>query len=185
VSAVPLPLTTDRLVLRLLTADDTDAMHSYRGLAEVNRYLYRLPDSRQRCAELIASAAGGTTWQADGDALVLAVCRRGAPGLIGEVVLRLRDAAARQAEIGWTFDPAHHGRGYATEAARALLALAFGTLGVHRVYARVDVDNAASVRVAGKLGMRREAHLVENDVDPVRGWGSEFIYAILDREFRP
>lgn len=92
--------------------------------------------------------------------------------------LALADARAAQAEIGWTLDPRHQGHGYATEAAAALAAFAFDTLGVHRLYARLDVENTGSVRVCERLGMRREAHLIENDLDGDR-WGSEYIYAAL------
>lgn len=49
---------------------------------------------------------------------------------------------------------------------------------MHRLYARLDVENTGSVRVCERLGMRREAHLVENDLDGDR-WGSEYIYAAL------
>jgi RimJ/RimL family protein N-acetyltransferase len=49
------------------------------------------------------------------------------------------------------------------------------------VYARIDDENLASIRVAERLGMRREAHLLENDLrDGV--WSSEVVYALLDRE---
>jgi RimJ/RimL family protein N-acetyltransferase len=85
-------------------------------------------------------------------------------------------------EVGFSFLPAHQGNGYATEAARALVDWAFG-VGHHRVYGRLEVRNTASARVLEKLGMRREAHLVENEW--IKGeWQSEFVYAILDREWQ-
>ncbi|MCP2164928.1 GNAT family N-acetyltransferase [Goodfellowiella coeruleoviolacea] len=179
----PAPVTTERLVLRLFTADDIDDRYAYQSLPEVARYLYRPPLTREACAEAIAARAGGTAWQADGDALLLAVCRANEPGVIGEVVLNLRSARARQAEIGWAFNPRHTGHGYATEAARALASLAFDKLGVHRIFARIDVLNTASVRVCERLGMRREAHLIDNDLDGDR-WGSEYIYATLAHEWQ-
>ena len=181
---IPLPVTTERLTLRLFTAADVDDMAAYQGLDEVARYLYRPPRSRQECAEVIERASAGSRWEADGDALVLAVARRDEPGVVGEVVLRLQSAAARQVEIGWVLNPAHQGRGYATEAAAAAAALAFDHLGAHRLFARLDVENTGSVRVCERLRMRREAHLVENDVDLAGRWGSEYVYAILEDEFR-
>ncbi|KJS51223.1 acetyltransferase, partial [Streptomyces rubellomurinus subsp. indigoferus] len=77
------------------------------------------------------------------------------------------------------------GHGYATEAASALAALAFDALGVHRVFARLDVEHAGSVGVCERLGMRREAHLVEHDLD-VDGhrWRREYVYAALARDRR-
>ena len=88
----------------------------------------------------------------------------------------------QQGEIGFIVHPAHQGRGYATEATRPLLAFAFDTLNLHRVYGRVEPRNRGSARVLEKLGMRREAHLIENEW--VKGeWQSEAIYAILAREW--
>jgi RimJ/RimL family protein N-acetyltransferase len=80
------------------------------------------------------------------------------------------------------FDPEMGGQGYATEAAAAMVDLAFNGLGAHRVYARIDARNLASVRLAKRLGLRREAHLRENEW--FKGeWTDELIYAVLDREW--
>ncbi|MEX3100780.1 MULTISPECIES: GNAT family N-acetyltransferase [unclassified Streptomyces] len=175
-------LTTDRLHLRLFTPDDLDDLYAYQGLPEVARYLYRPPLSREQCVESLARRAEGASWGEDGDSLVLAVCRRGEPGVVGEIVLKAASVRARQTEIGWVFNPEYSGRGYAAEAARAGAGLAFGELRSHRLFARIDALNAGSVRVAERLGMRREAHLVESDLDGER-WGSEYVYAMLAREW--
>lgn len=63
--------------------------------------------------------------------------------------------------------------GHATEAALSLRDLAFQQLSVHRLFARVDADNTASVRICERLSMRREAHLIESDRDG-RGRGCAF-----------
>ncbi|WP_406864926.1 GNAT family N-acetyltransferase [Streptomyces sp. HUAS MG47] len=175
---ITLPVTTQRLSLRLFTADDLDDMHAYQGLESVARYLYRPPRTRDRCAEVIEKISAPTGWSKDGDELVLAVTRADAPGVIGEVVVKLAGAHAQQVEIGWALHPEHEGRGYATEAARAVASLAFDTLGAHRIFARLDVENTGSAKLCERLGMRREAHLVENDLDGER-WGSEYVYAAL------
>jgi RimJ/RimL family protein N-acetyltransferase len=92
------------------------------------------------------------------------------------------DAPNRQGEIGFIFHPDHQGHGYATEAARALLDHAFEHYGLHRVCGRLEPRNEASARVLEKLGMRREAHLIENEW--VKGeWQSEAVYALLAREW--
>lgn len=175
------PLRTDRLHLRPFTSDDIDAMYAYQGLSEVARYLYRPPRTRQECADVIAKSSTAPSWVHDGDSVTLAVCRSTTQQIIGEIVLKLADAHARQVEIGWIIHPDHAGQGYATEAARAAAAAAFGPLGAHRLFARLDTRNSASVRLCERLGMRREAHLVENDLDRT-GWGSEYVYAALPHE---
>jgi RimJ/RimL family protein N-acetyltransferase len=74
------------------------------------------------------------------------------------------------------------GRGIATEAARLLLDFAFGEVGLHRVFAVVDEDNPASIRVVEKLGFRREARHVK---DAFHGgeWFTTLIYAVLEDEW--
>lgn len=133
--AISLPISTDRLCLRLFTPDDVDDMYAYRGLAEVAQYLYRPPRSRNHCAEVIAETAV-PRWDTDGDSLTLAVRRRDEPGVVGEVKLTLASERARQMEVGWVLNPRHGKQGFATEAARALAAAAFDQLGAHRIYAR-------------------------------------------------
>ena len=74
-------------------------------------------------------------------------------------------------------------RGLATEGASHLLEIAFDTLDLHRVVARLDARNRASAAVLTRLGMRHEAHLVENQL--FKGeWGDEDQFAILQREWR-
>ena len=84
---------------------------------------------------------------AEGDNLSLAAVLRESGELIGDCSLHWVSAEHRQAEIGFIFHPDHHGHGYATEAAAALLALAFDELRVHRVIGRLEARNDASARV--------------------------------------
>ena len=64
-----------------------------------------------------------------------------------------------------------------------MLTFAFEVYDLHRVCGRLEARNAASARVLERLGMRREAHLVENEWVKDE-WQSEFVYAILEREWR-
>ncbi|MDX6503720.1 MAG: hypothetical protein QOE29_845 [Gaiellaceae bacterium] len=88
----------------------------------------------------------------------------------------------RLGEIGFVLHPDHQGHGYATEAARELLWIAFEGLRLHRVIGRCEARNDGSARVLERLGMRREAHLVENEWVKDE-WQSELVYALLDREW--
>jgi RimJ/RimL family protein N-acetyltransferase len=65
---------------------------------------------------------------------------------------------------------------------RCLLEYLFGELHLHRVIATCDVENIASFRLLERIGMRREAHLVEN-IWFKGAWGSEYSYALLYREW--
>ncbi len=176
-----LPLLTARLRLRAFRAADHDDVHAFQGLPDVARYLYRDPMSRDEAGAWLAAAIAGR-FVADGDTLRLAVTEAGDDRVIGSVQLRLASVPARQAELGYIVAPAHAGRGYAGEAAATMRDLAFAQLGMHRVFARIDAENVASIRVCERLRMRREAHLVENDCWNGR-WGSEVVYAQLRREW--
>ncbi|MFJ5924325.1 GNAT family N-acetyltransferase [Kitasatospora sp. NPDC092948] len=179
---IPATISTERLILRPFTVADADDRYAYQALPEVVRYLYRPALTREGCETSIVTRGAHTGWSADGDGLMWAVCRADRPGVLGEVVVTLTNARSRQAEIGWVFNPQYAGQGYATEAARGLVATAFESLGVHRLFARLDALNTASVRVCERLGMRREAVLVENELDGDR-WGTECVYALLAREW--
>ena len=101
----------------------------------------------------------------------------------GELMLRLTDAENRQGEIGWSLHPDAQGQGFATEAAREMLRLGFEDLGLHRIDAESDARNAASLRLMERLGMRREAHFVEDEF--LKGeWTSSIVCAILESEWR-
>ncbi|KKB10514.1 hypothetical protein VE25_17390 [Devosia geojensis] len=176
------PLETERLVLRPFTRGDVDAVHDYRRREDVARFLFDPPLSREECAEAVQQRIGQIAFELEGDKIVLAVTLRESGLLIGEVSLIWRSVEARQAEIGWIFHPDQHGFGYATEAAHALLDLAFCSGDMHRVMARCDARNDASSRLMERLGMRREAHFREHAL--FKGeWDEEFIYAILKREW--
>jgi RimJ/RimL family protein N-acetyltransferase len=172
----PRRIETARLLLRPFEPGDLPAMHAMRSREETVRWLYddpsTLEEDRARLERRIRNVRFGVT----GDAIGLAASLRDGT-VVGDLSLFLRSAEHRQGELGFLFDPAHQGRGYATEAAAALLALALGTFALHRVVGRAEARNAASVRVMEKLGMRREAHLVENEL--VKGeWQSEVVYAL-------
>jgi RimJ/RimL family protein N-acetyltransferase len=121
--------------------------------------------------------------EAAGEALFLAVELTATGELIGDVLLMWRSAEDRGGEIGYVLNPAYAGHGYATEAAHRLMHLAFDDLGLHRVTARVDADNQSSARLAARLGMRQEAHLVQNEWFKGR-WSDELDFAILEDEWR-
>ena len=174
---------TERLVLRPFRQSDVDDVHAIRSRPDVVRYLYGDVRSRQEVEEIVAERATLTSLREDDDALVLAAERREDGRVIGELTLWLRSAEHRQGEIGFVFHPDVQGRGYAREAATALLHLAFGHLGLHRVFGRTDARNEASAVLMRRLGMRQEAHLRQNEI--FKGeWGDELVFAVLEDEWR-
>lgn len=174
-------LATDRLILRELAERDIPRVHAIEATPGVGRYLSRYADTPEAAAEyvhgVIAEAQLVPRLVFD-----FAVTVRGDDRLIGRCGIKRGDSDPRDAMLWYVFDPAVHGHGYATEAARAVVAFAFGDLRLHRVWADADPRNPASIRVMTRLGMREEAHHVENVC--IRGeWCDSVICAILRREW--
>jgi RimJ/RimL family protein N-acetyltransferase len=177
------PLETERLLLRPYTGDDFEALFAMQSRADVAHYLYWGPRTEDEVRAALEKKVASTAIRSEGDFLALAAISRVSGELVGDFVLQWVSEEHRQGEVGFIVHPDHQGRGYATEVGRVLLRLAFEDLKLHRVVGRLEARNAASGRVLEKLGMRREAHLVENEW--VKGeWQSEIVYAILDREWR-
>jgi RimJ/RimL family protein N-acetyltransferase len=183
---VAAPIQTERITLRLMTADDVDDVLAYQSLEDVCRYLLFEPRDRAAVVEKIDEISRASTLAADGDYLQLALELPASDGrharVIGDVFFRLSSVAAAQGEIGWTLNPEFTHQGYASEAARAMLGVAFETIGLHRVIANLAPENAASVALCLRLGMRHEAHFVK-DLWVKGAWEDTGIYAMLEEEW--
>jgi RimJ/RimL family protein N-acetyltransferase len=179
-----LPIETERLLLRAFEPGDIDALAALHGDPLLTRWVPWGPRSRAQVEEVLRRKMAKTTIEASGDGLGVAPVVKGeeGSGAIGDFTLDCASLEHSTAEIGWMLLAEHQGRGLAAEACEAILRLAFEDLGFHRVFARIEVRNDASLRLAEKLGMRREAHFVENEW--IRGeWQSEIVYAMLAREW--
>jgi RimJ/RimL family protein N-acetyltransferase len=179
----PSPLRTERLLLRMMASDDVDDIHAYQSLPEVCRYLPYEPRSREQVAEKIAKYSTATVLSGEGDFWQLAVELTGEPGrVIGDVYFSIKDLTNTTCEIGWVLHPAHTGLGYMTEAASAVLDLAFGEIGLHRAFANLDPRNDSSAALCERLGMRKEAYFVE-DMWFKGVWADTLICGIVEREW--
>ncbi|WP_138497572.1 GNAT family N-acetyltransferase [Nostoc sp. PA-18-2419] len=113
----------------------------------------------------------------------LAVILKQENQLIGNCGIRVNDLELREANIGYELNPEYWGQGYATEAAEAILKFGFEELQMHRIWSWCVAENIASFKVLEKIGMRREGHLQEKEL--IKGkWYDNFLYAILDREWK-
>jgi RimJ/RimL family protein N-acetyltransferase len=177
------PIQTERLLLRPYERGDFDALLAIQSREDVVRYLYEDPLGADDVRALLDRKLAETSLSDEGDTVAVAVVLRTGGGMIGNCILHWSSRQHQQGEIGFVFHPDHHGRGYATEAARPLVDFGFDEVGLHRIIGRLEARNIASARVLEKLGMRREALLIENEF--VKGeWQSELVYAILAREWR-
>jgi ribosomal-protein-alanine N-acetyltransferase len=164
---------TPRLTLRRFAASDGPAVHRYLGDPLVTRWLSRgLLDK--------AGAQAFADKNAGPRAKALALIERASGELVGHMDFHPWIGSQ---EIGWAIGRPHQQRGYATEAARALLAHAFETMRCHRVVATCQPENVASWRVMEKLGMRREAHFRQHILRETGERWDEYFYALLADEY--
>jgi RimJ/RimL family protein N-acetyltransferase len=171
-------------MLRPLVVDDIDELVDFHSSDEVHRYLPMASmDADTVRARILEGPWSRTTIEEEGQAVVLGVelAHRGV--VVGDVMLLWVSAKDRCGEVGYVFHPAHGGNGYATEAVRAMLRLGFEDLELHRVIARIDARNEPSLRLARRLGMRQEAHLVESTWNAGE-WVDLVTFALLETEWR-
>ncbi|MDH6711194.1 ribosomal-protein-alanine N-acetyltransferase [Kitasatospora sp. MAA19] len=184
---VPVRLTGPRLAIREYhhTPGDVDALYALFGDPEVTRYLPFDPRDRETCADQIELYLE-EAMAPERDTYRLAVTRRAdaedpadaAP--IAHASLTL--GGYRSAHLGYVLDREVWGRGYAGEIAGLLCDLAFGPLGLHRLAARVDVDNAASAKVLTRLGFQWEGR-VRHDLCKGGVWSDSHLYSLLADEW--
>ena len=177
------PLLTERLSLRPFRDEDLDGFHDIQRRPDVVRFLYWEPRTLDEAREMLGRRKLQVAIEREGDGLHLAADLRTTEQLVGHFSLFYASAEHHQGEIGFVVHPDHQGHGYGVEGAQVILRLGFEELGLHRIVGRCDARNVGSARLMERLGMRREAHLLENEF--VKGeWADEFDYAMLDREWR-
>ena len=183
-------LTTDRLWLREFAEHDWPAVLAYQSDP---RYLRYYPWTHRTEEDVRDFVRTFLAWRQEHPRakFQFAVILRAEDLLIGncgirkssQVLTHLETSGTREADIGYELDSRYCGQGYATEAARALLAFGFGDLGLHRIWSHCISENVASARVLEKIGMQREGLLRENVWMKDRWWDT-LLYAILDREWQ-
>jgi RimJ/RimL family protein N-acetyltransferase len=169
------PIETPRLLIRPFTPHDWQSVLAYASDAEIMAYI---PSGPLDEAGVKAFIARPETEEGASHALILKAESR----LIGHMVFHPW-YAPRTFEIGWVIGKGHHGQGYASEAASALLQYGFETLNLHRIIATCQPENIASYRVMEKIGMRREGWFQKCIHRGGDTWWSEYFYAILEEEW--
>ena len=175
------PLITERLTLRQFRRDDEEDIHEYGGDPQVSIFADWGPNTFAQSRDHLATRLQLQSEWPRSD-VSLAVELRAEPKVIGSASLWLTDPLNRTASFGYAFNRRYWNNGYATEASRALLHVAFDVLELHRVFATCDARNVGSWRVMEKLGMRREAEFRE-DVFQKGEWRNSYLYAILETEW--
>jgi RimJ/RimL family protein N-acetyltransferase len=174
-------LETERLILRDFIKDDWQRVLEYQSDPLYLRYY----EWTERTPEAVQEFVGWFLDQQKENPRIkfqLAVVLKSNNLLIGNCGVRLDEAAATEASIGYEYDPKHWNHGYATEAAHAIVDFGFRHFGVHRIWADLVADNIGSAHVLEKLGMQLEGRLRDKSYFKDRWW-DELIYAILSEEW--
>lgn len=174
-------LSTERLTLRWLTADDAQALFDIFSDAAVTRYWSSGPwtdmaQARSAIDDIVAHYDAGSS-------LRLAIVLSATGEMIGSMNLYDFKHGNRRCDIGYALAAAHWGKGYLTEAMRATLDYAFDTLELNRIEADIDPRNDASARLLEKMLFQREGYMRERWIVQGEVCDTAF-YGLLRRDWK-
>jgi RimJ/RimL family protein N-acetyltransferase len=175
-------LESERIILRPLLIKDAQDMFSYRSDPKIYQFQSWQPKTVADVKEFIETRIVSDpnlpdTW------FQLSICKSNPYEFIGDCGIHFLRDEPSQVEIGITLKRKHHGFGYATEALELVFTYVFGDLKKHRIFASVDPNNQASIRLLERMKMRKEAHFIES-IRLRDRWCDDLIYAILAREWK-
>jgi RimJ/RimL family protein N-acetyltransferase len=173
---------TPRLEARPFAPADVPAFVAYRANPDVARYQGWSDYTTELGTRLVQDMQGAQPG-VPGEWYQFALVDRTTGTLVGDLALKVDEHEPREAEVGFTLAPEHQGKGYGTEALRALLGYSFEAFGLHRMIAVTDALNLPAAALLERVGMRREGHFIEN-VFFKGAWGSELLFAVLEREWK-
>ena len=171
----PPTLHTERLELRPFTLADAPRVRALAGEREVASTTLNIPHPYEEGMAEAWIRSHDPAWMRR-ERVTYAITTE-ADGLVGAISLGLV-LVHRRAELGYWIGVPYWNRGYATEAARAVIGFGFDTLGLERIHATHLTRNPASGRVMQKVGMQFEGYLRQHVIKWDRPEGVN-IYAIL------
>lgn len=172
---------TERLLIRNFRPEDWRDFQEYISRAEVLQFEPHWNSSDEACQRTVRDFARGDAFRA--------VELKGCQKMIGHVYFHKAEPAEFMTwDLGYIFNPAYYGKGYATEACKGVLQYGFDNLNMHRVSAKCSPENIRSWKLMERLGMRREGHCLKCVTftktaggEPV--WWDEYQYAVLAEEW--
>lgn len=173
---------TKNLVLRDFEDDDWRDVHEYATDPEVSKYMEWGPNTEKETRDFVKMACTFRR-QDPRRNYEFGIFLPTEKKIIGGCGLTIYDSDMYQGALGYTLNRNYWNRGIVTEAAGALLRYGFEKLALHRINATCDVQNIGSAAVMRKLGMRQEAHFLEER--KIKGtWRDTYLYAILGSEWK-
>lgn len=177
-----LPLQSDRLILRSLEDRDLEGLMGYHNDPEVGQHQGWVGMSEGQARDFIARLKNRPLGE-PGEWTQIALEHKDTGELLGDLGFRVNAEYLYEAELGYRLARAYQHQGFATEAVSRLLDHAFSALNLHRIIAYIACENQPSITLVERLGFRREGHLKQS-YDNRGTWIDEYLYAILDNEWR-
>ena len=174
-------LESPRIIVRRFRRADVPSFLAYRNDPEVAKY-QSWESVTQLEAHTFVQEQETSQLGLPGQWFQFAIELKETGRLIGDCGLKVHQQNTQQAEIGFTLSRDYQSKGLASETVSCLLDYAFIHLGLHRIIAVTDCQNAPCVALLERLGLRREGHFVQN-VWFKGKWGDEYLYAILRDEW--
>ena len=171
--SMPCLITTERLVIRPVEKDDCEAIHRYAGDPSIDMMMFLPNETFEETQKFVEFAVSEWAKEEPEDMEFVVL-------LNGEIIggVNLETEIAGIYEIGWIFREDMRGKGYATEAAKALMDYAFNVLNAEKVQAHCDSRNQASEKVMKKLGMTLVDDTAIRYYSKRDVFSGEYLYAI-------
>ncbi|UPT70532.1 MAG: GNAT family N-acetyltransferase [Flavobacterium sp. JAD_PAG50586_2] len=172
---------TERLLLRRINESDVEEVFALRGNQETMKYIPRpLTKSKEDALQHIAMIEEkivnntGINW---------GITIKGNPKIIGIIGHYRISPENHRAEVGYMSFPETNGKGYMSEALKAVLAYGFEQMNLHSIEAVIDPANIASEKLLQKNGFVKEAHILENELWEGKFWDT-VIYSLLKKNWK-
>jgi ribosomal-protein-alanine N-acetyltransferase len=168
-------LTTQRLILREVVADDAEDVFAFRGDPEVQRYnLVPMRDARE-AQSLVRTMHG---WYVSRYAIQWGITLRDEGRVLGLCGIHDWSRARRKALVGYDLARAYWGQGIAGEAVRAVLQFAFEELELELLEATTVIENARSIRLLERLGFSFDRVRPENILEADGRFNGRAVYRL-------
>ncbi len=173
-------LYTDRLILRKMTHEDAEDIFRYLSDPEVIRY--SIGEPHKDLDNSIAYIDSVLTAYENNYAGLWCIVPKDTNRVIGTCGIEIWFKEHQRAEIGYSLSQDNWGNGYMTEALHAIVQFGFEKMDLNRIEAFCHVDNAPSLRVLEKIGLRQEGMLRQHTFSRDQFF-DVFVYGILREEY--
>ncbi|WLD24372.1 GNAT family protein [Flavobacterium dauae] len=171
---------TQRLTIRSIDFKDSVQVYKYRSNPEINQYLSFVPESIEEVDQFIAKNPKEfnlpETW------FQLAIVLKETSEVIGDIGVHFFGKENKQVALGYTLSNLHQNKGFATEALKNVIDFLFTNLNKHRIVLSIDPENKASIKLAKRLGFRKEGHFVKS-LFFKNQWVDDVVFALLKEEW--